>query len=81
MNEDQIRHIVEETIRNTATQEWWFTTLITMVLVAVMGAAGAYLGAYLRQKGQYSAVKQEIQNVTRLAKEIDQQIKSLSEFS
>jgi hypothetical protein len=80
MNEDQIRHIVEEIFRNTAAQEWWFTTLFTMILMAMMGAVGAYFGAYLRQKGQYSAVKQGIQNVTRLAKEIEQQITSRSAF-
>jgi hypothetical protein len=50
------------------------TQLSVVILSFVAGAVGAYLGAYLKQKGENLATREDVDKITRATEEIKAQI-------
>jgi hypothetical protein len=80
MNPDQIQSIIEAALTASKSEMWWTTTALSIVLVALVGGVSAYFGAYLRQSAQNSVMRRNVEEMTRLARNIEVQIKSRSEF-
>lgn len=65
MDPEKLRIIVEEAIKNANPFSWW-SYLVLMIIVR----AGAFFGAYLRQKGKNFATKEDTAEITRRVEEI-----------
>jgi hypothetical protein len=53
----------------------------TIVLTVIAGGIGAYLGTYIRQKGQNLATKEDIAEITRIQESIKAELANRSHFS
>jgi hypothetical protein len=48
--------------------------LATAVITVVVAGGGAYLGSYLKKKGENWATKEDVKELTRITKEIEAKI-------
>ncbi|MFN0069828.1 MAG: hypothetical protein ACKVYV_19600 [Limisphaerales bacterium] len=55
--------------------------ILTILLSAVAGAFGGWISAYLKQKGQNLATKEDIAEITRRQEEIKAELANRSHFS
>jgi len=65
MNYDQIKTIVEESIRNGVSFDWW-----AYILIAVFIAIAGILGAFLKKKAANLATKEDIEAITKKVEDI-----------
>jgi hypothetical protein len=80
MTADQIHALVEAAVNSAQSANWWLATILSLMITPLIAAGCAYLGALLQQKGQYSAMRRDIAEITRLQKNVEFQAKGHWEF-